>query len=1098
MSVQGITTVPVDFAIPLSCLGNLYRLVVLPSGVRALLISSPQLAQAAVAVCVGAGSFSDGKLPGLAHLCEHMVFAGLKQFPKAAEFHKLVSDHQGHVNAYTVGQHTTFHYDIDTKGYAKGTPVFEHTLAMFASFVAAPLVPTKMLAKEIAAIHGEHTRNTSDIDRILYHGMRLLADESHPFHQFGTGDKPTLSKPLTLILKDMVVQFYRDHYVAKNTTVVVKGPQLLNHLQRVVFSSFARIPTNEPPISSPSNSTTTTTFFPGQFLHIRSSVKEKLRLVFPVKTDSSQREFFLQCWCNLLGDESAGSLGNYLRHEKHFILAIYVHSMSIADGEKVLLMDIDLLAKGVYHLDEVIATTNAYIAQFLGQVTPALARYVSDVFFMLQLGFYFRNSTDIADEVSSLARTLHQPLPAENLIKGFTAVSDDIRLTPELAHELAEGIISDLREFLSPDNCCFIYLGDEIQRMSSYLGVEELAYDRYYHIDYSRCRLLSVPTCTIPATAGFHIPDPNPYIGDLDGFNLHNHTSTNDNTFGAASAAADIQAPFLVEALHHHEVWCQPCLWQHCTHLLVGLEASSVCLGGESLMDLATVLLAHWLGELLLPKLYAAEMIGYQWGIYSNWNETPLIGFHVLGLTLGILGVVDTIVTELNQIFQSLDNFQLTNKIFRGIKSKYLHSLELMKTKLGVEQALMGRLLYTEIEVPDHATRIHRLKQLGLAEFKQCLTQFSQHLGYLRMLVLTEEGEAFTSQLTQTVLLSTASLSWSDRCWPQSYQVLNPSTYQISQPSMNPEDLMNTVLYYIHLGPRHDQQSRLWAELINFYIDQHAVTELRSKRQLGYHVMLVFVMARTTVGVMIVVSSPKSEDTQRVVDGINDFLLGLERNLAAMLEAQFAEEIVDLFSGSTPRNSSLFFRKPSVGQVDHTASSVAVAHWNNWEQIYNHDYQFHGWNQLVVENATRDRFLSAFQEKITPISRKAFIVNVSPGVSDATRKSVMVNRIKDMIQARGIRLSAAELEEMIDSNDTMELAMEKVMLRTLGTAKGLLYKTAKLLKRSPSLQSKRSKSGGGNRATIAVDANTLPRILETDFTIVDIDKYRLNRDLGRL
>lgn len=1095
MSFHDITTVPVDFAIPLGCLGNLYRFIILPNGIRSLLISSPQSTTAAVAVCVATGSHNDHDLPGLAHLCEHMVFAGLKQYPRASQFHKLINDHQGHVNAYTLGEYTTFHYDVDTMGYASNTPVFEHTLAMFASFLRRPLVPTKLLAKEIAAIHGEHTRNTSDIDRILYHGMRLITDETHPFHQFGTGDKTTLSSRLTLQLRELVVQFYRDHYVAKNVTVVVKGPQLLNHLQKVVFTNFTDFSSNQPPST---HKPTSSGFTQGQFLHIKSTVKEKLRLVFPVMADTPQREFFIQCWCNLLGDESTGSLGNYLRHEKHFILAIYVHSMTIASEEKVLLIDIDLLPKGVYHLDEVIATTNAYISQFLGKVTPQLVKYISDVYFILQLGFYFRTVTDIAEEVSSLASSLHQTIPAEDLIKGFASVSEDIRLTHQVATELAHELVADLTQYLSPTNCSFIYLGDDIQRMSSYLGVEEQGYDPHYHIDYNRCALLSIPSCCVPGDAKFCIPPSNPYIEGLTGFNLKNQSSTHNNMFGAASATSDIHSPILLQSLDHHEIWYQPCLWQHCTHVLFSLEVSATSIGSDSFMDLAMVLLAHWIGELLLPKLYAAEMIGYQWGIYSNWNEVPLLGFHVLGLSLGIAGVLETIVGEINHIFENLETVELSDKTFRGVKSKYLHFLELMKTKSGVEQALVGRLLYTETQVPDHAARIDKLKQLDVTQFKECLEIFNHQLGYSRLLVLTQEGEDFVCDIAELVNSITDHFQWNPKVWPQSYVLPSLSMYRFTQPSMNPEDLMNTVLYYIQLGQRHNQQLRLWAELINFYINLYAVSELRLKRQLGYHVMLVFVMARTTVGVMIVVSSPKWDETDVVIAGINDFLQDLERKIASMLEAQFITEIVELFLASEPRNSSLFFRKPSAGQVDHTASPVTVAHWDNWERIYNHDYQFQSIDHLLAENITRDRFLSVFQLMVSLKNRKAFVVNVTPGVSDDARKSVMAKKIKDIVSARGMKVSANELDDIISQCDTMEQAMERVILQTQGLTKGILFKTAKLLKKSPNRKLKQLKRLAGNDAITTVTPETLSQTLSTEFTMLEVDQFKLSRDFIRL
>ena len=62
-----------------------YRAILLPNGLRALLVSSPQSDVEAGALHVQAGHFDDLR-PGLAHFHEHMLFLGTAKYPSPEEF----------------------------------------------------------------------------------------------------------------------------------------------------------------------------------------------------------------------------------------------------------------------------------------------------------------------------------------------------------------------------------------------------------------------------------------------------------------------------------------------------------------------------------------------------------------------------------------------------------------------------------------------------------------------------------------------------------------------------------------------------------------------------------------------------------------------------------------------------------------------------------------------------------------------------------------------------------------------------------------------------------------------------------------------------
>jgi len=75
-----------------------YKYVVLPNSMHVLLVSSPSIDKAGVALNVNVGHLMDPpECQGLAHFCEHMMHLGSKQFPQEDGYKSWLSAHQGRV-----------------------------------------------------------------------------------------------------------------------------------------------------------------------------------------------------------------------------------------------------------------------------------------------------------------------------------------------------------------------------------------------------------------------------------------------------------------------------------------------------------------------------------------------------------------------------------------------------------------------------------------------------------------------------------------------------------------------------------------------------------------------------------------------------------------------------------------------------------------------------------------------------------------------------------------------------------------------------------------------------------------------------------------
>lgn len=67
-----------------------YHVVRLSNQMEVLLISDPQTDKSAAALDVYVGSQSDPvELPGLAHLCEHLLFMGNEKYPKENDYSEV-------------------------------------------------------------------------------------------------------------------------------------------------------------------------------------------------------------------------------------------------------------------------------------------------------------------------------------------------------------------------------------------------------------------------------------------------------------------------------------------------------------------------------------------------------------------------------------------------------------------------------------------------------------------------------------------------------------------------------------------------------------------------------------------------------------------------------------------------------------------------------------------------------------------------------------------------------------------------------------------------------------------------------------------------
>ncbi|CCH60343.1 hypothetical protein TBLA_0C05450 [Henningerozyma blattae CBS 6284] len=434
MSWINTKTFDIDFYLPSSYSNRNQKLCRLPNGILALLISDNSVTTTACSISVATGSHSDPRdIPGIAHLCEHMILAaGSKKYPKPGLFHEVLAANNGSQNAFTTGEQTTFYFELPTSTAIEQN-TFGEILDIFSSFFKKPLFNEVLTNKEIYAIESEHDGNMSNTSKILYHAERLLSNKSHPFHNFSTGNIHTLSKVVNLKkynLKEMLFEYFKNNYFSRNMTICIKGPQSLNSLTKLALANFGdikdkdeltkfhinsikpqkslRISKSRSSISSCNSFKTNENLdlenfklldnawldkygdnvcFPTSLSHntifLSSSKQPILRLLFPISeklTRFTKRDIkiYSNIWCHIFGDETKGSFCDYL-NKNNWITECYAFKSTFAIGNTSLILELKLTNTGVKKLQNIIDILLQQVVKLLvDNFTENLAYFLAE------------------------------------------------------------------------------------------------------------------------------------------------------------------------------------------------------------------------------------------------------------------------------------------------------------------------------------------------------------------------------------------------------------------------------------------------------------------------------------------------------------------------------------------------------------------------------------------------------------------------------------------------------------------------------------------------------------------------------------------------
>lgn len=206
--------------------------LILPNGLKVMLVHLPQLKESAAALAVHAGSHNDPEEnQGIAHFTEHLLFMGTQKYPKESEYSAFISANGGMSNAYTDSDRTVYSFSCAHKGLLGA-------LDRFAWFFRAPLFEPSGVEREINAIHNEFSKCQDSDSWRTFHVLKELALPDHPGRYFNCGNRDSMKR----IAPESVREWYEKHYSANLMTLAIYTALPTETVAKEILRSFAPIP----------------------------------------------------------------------------------------------------------------------------------------------------------------------------------------------------------------------------------------------------------------------------------------------------------------------------------------------------------------------------------------------------------------------------------------------------------------------------------------------------------------------------------------------------------------------------------------------------------------------------------------------------------------------------------------------------------------------------------------------------------------------------------------------------------------------------------------------------------------------------------------
>ena len=827
-----------------------YRVLKLTNGMKICLMSFPRAIMASAAMDVHVGSMSDpDDIPGLAHLCEHLLFMGSEKYPAENDLHTHITKHGGNYNAVTEAENTNYHFHIKSR-YLSGA------LDRFAHCFISPLFAESTIEKEVNAVHAENTQHGTNYNDRIARVERETMNPDHPYCRFHTGNRETLlNNPLDRgqNIQTELLKFHEKYYSSNIMSLAVFGRESLDELAEMIVPLFSQVENKHIPVpickENPIRDEDTQ-----MQINIVPNVNMKLLiLTWPFEEDVSRPSRYVNHLINICGP---GSLSFLLKAKG------WVNWMSGDEsgttGFNFFAISMSLTETGMRHTDEIITS----VFQYINMLREKGARkwIWDECAKMGYISFSYKETGTALNLTKHLAHELHK-------LSHYPAISAKEVLTNSyLWTEFQPCHIYSLLQQMKPNKLRVVVAAKQFKGQTDRV-------EKWYGTPYS-VHKIAEGTLRKWECAGmnecFNLPTSNEFFpsnlelqtvcrGSFSQSRLIKETAYNSLWYKQSKKLLPKSCTILCISGHRNKV--DPFIIDHCLHMFVYL-----------------------LTDQCEDQFHSAKLAGLDCGIEYNM-ELKVI-------TLSIEGFSDKQKLLLERLMQKLATFSANREQFLAIRKCYKGYMASFKYKQPYKQA---EDYADELLAGKGRGDMDAVNDISIRSFTESIAQFfsSIHTDMLVVGNMSEEQAMELSDVAERCMqtIATTPLNIDETTLKQ---VQLPAGCKLLYQHQHDVNSMSALLVYYQCSTV-DIHEKMLLHLFCKLIEEPCLNILRTKQQLGYSVYCKVREESSGVsGLSIVIQSHKHP--QYLKEKVDEFLHDMRSFIEDMPYTEFLDHVTALAS----------------------------------------------------------------------------------------------------------------------------------------------------------------------------------------------------------